>query len=414
MDNTQAKLRASFDKYIMSLTEIGKGKEPPASGPDRPPEGERIRQLSSGTTGRIQQWEGIRKNFPNSEGSEWLWRYTLIICMKMEAWWNSLRIPDDLREGLITQGCQMDQIAVDGAKIRVSDNCQGERHPSLWNQKGKKILYEGRASEDRSLSICRELVMQMLLSFGITSTDTRHRDRIKEQSPCNKLYRSLKEWGGEEFTRCVMKDWFMNMKGGEGKGVSNYFSGVDLYEILSEVVYGTGKGDKNFVCVFQGEDGRALNPGEEPYKLELATSSPDSEEGSLSTLAGENYQRIAKELGITLPAVEGGVTDGETVNLQGGTAPQVKDLRTGKEFSELLDKEAKAGERESSPVQDGGDDQQHGDLVSVVFKGVGGGIVGLLGLLGTLYGYSRVFSLRKRSRKDLPRGAGIIRHVSYR
>ncbi|EUD64454.1 hypothetical protein C922_05168 [Plasmodium inui San Antonio 1] len=414
MENAKRKLSVSFEKYILSLAESGSCGQSGLSDAGGSNIGMRLRDLRRGGSGKIEKWGGLEKNYPKSKGAHWLWAYTLIICMRLEEWWNRLQISESQEIDSVKEGCGVDRITVQEGGIKVSEPCGSRRESSTWEGKGRKRDYNRGASEDRSLSICRELVMQILLSFDITSTDNRERDKLTSRNPCQELYRSLREWGGEEVAACVMRDWFMHMGGGKKEGVSDYFQGFDLYEILSEVVYGKGKGDKVFACVLDNSTGDLSQKKTQTYTLKLRGTDDGEHDGHLTTLEVEDYKKIAIQMGIELEKL-GAQSPSLKPASSATTKPEGKaHANTREAFSSLLDQESRLGEHPGNDFNSGKKGAAEANLFSGVAKGLGGGILGVLGLLGSIYGYYRISSVKASAGKGSRRAKWVSRHVPYR
>ncbi|EUD64493.1 hypothetical protein C922_05133 [Plasmodium inui San Antonio 1] len=395
---TTNKIEVGFRNYLLSLIGSDSGALCSSKGQEYDDPGGRLRFLHCKETSKIEMWEKMKDKATASNNLMGLWKYTVSSCMKIEAWWDNLKNGGH-EGGFYNPGtCSVGHMAVSGGRLNYGQNCVINKNHLTWDSSGNKREFYTNRQEDRSLSICRDIILQMMYYFEIVNTDSSTRSKLSNPNPCQDLYESLVRWGGTQVAEAIMTDWFIGDSSGTPGGISQSLKGIDLYEVMTETVYGDGRGDKSIRCrLAEGleSSGTQASP---KYKTEYDKGmelsecressnkcsgleeilqlgqSPDEEiSGDITSTA-----RIAPENGT------GG--DGTGVSLS-ASAPSY----SGSSFLSSGDEDSNIKRAPKTPPSVSGGSASIG-------WAVGASVGILLGLVSSAYGYYRVFYMRSRRR----------------
>ncbi|EUD64170.1 hypothetical protein C922_05451 [Plasmodium inui San Antonio 1] len=404
----------SFKNYMLSLTNRVTGTLSEIEDVSEEANGRRLGILSKDTDEIIDVWNWFEQGGHDSTAVRRLWEYSLRSCIKLEAWWNNLQ-NKGVSEGRYDQGpCHINEIQVGGGQIGFGTDCQIHKSELAWNQKGSLRHIQGKGQENRSLAICRDLVTQVMLAFEMISSSTQSRDKLKQENPCMRLYRGLVQWGGEAVAHEVMKDWFTgegNCMG--GGGFSSCLKGLDLYEVVSEILYGYQKGDKNISC--------------QKVPKEISDEKTEQEEYRLSGVEGASFSSCAS----------GGQTCEDRLRVHDGEV-ELHDLTTPAELTERSQGRGDpspgfpVGHNSGTSGMSGDSKMRHENEESYDSTGqmlqndvkrvfsdrvplaeVLGGILASLGSVAALYGYYRIYYLGRGRQRKCKSSRGNNMAVTY-
>ncbi|EUD65161.1 hypothetical protein C922_04447 [Plasmodium inui San Antonio 1] len=303
------RLDVPFKNYILSLGSSGRIGRSKDSFSDSGEGEARLEWLSTSGSEEIEKWNKFKELFPEEDKSSSLWQYTLWVCMRLEMWWNTL--PTGAKAGAyqFPENCDIPALGIQQGRLIRDSHCQPTHKVCSWDTKGRTKIFKRSTEEGRGLSICRELVYQVMLSFGVVNTDNRTRDEIKRKNPCMTLYRSLTSWGGKEIAKQIITDWFMSLGEGTQGGLSDSLVGTDLYEVLTEIVYGKGKGDKSFTCEKTTDEGEIERDGLGPFRFRERDTQDGGGGEKLNSLSTQQYrdleERMRKEISAGGAGLEG-------------------------------------------------------------------------------------------------------------
>ncbi|EUD63995.1 hypothetical protein C922_05626 [Plasmodium inui San Antonio 1] len=234
-----------------------------------------------------------------------------------------------------------------------------------WKGLNHKIQLNNNNKRDRTFMACKELVTMLMGYFQMTSSMRRTAQEIKARNPCSKFYKLLKKWGGEGIAQQIMKTWFLEQSQRTGQQSYQLLEGKDVYEVISEFLYGEDAGDKEIYCKQSTTRIEATQEEQVDYETEVAGT---EQIGQCKDEQASCLQEMAKVL--------------ESI---------------GEELEkERPDTGSRGSETTNNPKQDESSASEGGsDGSGLIAQLLGAGVGVLMALLGA-YGYYRIFYSGKK------------------
>ncbi|EUD64051.1 hypothetical protein C922_05567 [Plasmodium inui San Antonio 1] len=339
-----------------------------------------------------------------------IWRYSRAICRGMERWGRNLRSvgirPPKYEEGKCSPG----GTGYGGSRQVRGQQCKFEKNLLKWDHlsQQQQLLY--KEQNHRSLSACMDIVTQIMGAFDMTSTKMREVEDVRKKSPCQLLYKSLVRWGGDRNASRIMEEWFISSEKTEEGNRYFTLTGRDLYEIISEFLYGDDAGDKALGCEKEMGHSRNGQEGEVTYntttqsqrtlgncQLDQDTCWAHLEDVKSSLSLDENPDLSSTEQPTSGAHEKLGM---DSDNLENGGKQRDLD-KPGSPTSSMQQRSQGEGYK---TTQSGGSGLD--SLGSII-----GGVVTIVLGGAALYGYYRIFPARRRKGLLRKRGGSIILRI---
>ncbi|EUD64125.1 hypothetical protein C922_05496 [Plasmodium inui San Antonio 1] len=226
----------------------------------------RLRSQTNSSPTILTRWQGINEAFEGQEAKvESVWKYSSGVCMGLDVWgWNLTRT----EEGIITYesgNCTPGATGYGRGTGGRTQACQGSAGDLQWSHFKGQREYKDNNRYQREFFACRELVTILLGVFGMTNTGARDASQVAKGNPCGKFYDIVKKWGGVQIANQIMDDWFLDQGNSPPRSRLFGLKVGDLYERISEFLYGDDKGDKALYCTYNFDEGSGQSLGHRKY-----------------------------------------------------------------------------------------------------------------------------------------------------
>ncbi|EUD64224.1 hypothetical protein C922_05390 [Plasmodium inui San Antonio 1] len=204
------------------------------------------------------------------------------ICVWLEAWISTLSKERGKQGEVIFRGnCTYDKFIEGIERGNLSKECIFEKGKLAWIDHRSRSSLSMAQDYQRGLKSCMEIVTLILVTAGLTSTAaTKNYYNKRKSDLCQDIYEKLAEWGGKNLAKRIMKDWFTQAQNNGSGGRIFQLSGRDVYEIITEGIFGVSSGDKSLRCDLQEETSNREADTVEKYSTSLSedTIVPSGEE----------------------------------------------------------------------------------------------------------------------------------------
>ncbi|EUD64466.1 hypothetical protein C922_05154 [Plasmodium inui San Antonio 1] len=351
----------------------------------------RLNQQPQKSTEEIKSWNRRESQSGEEEDRSPLWEFSRSLCVGLEIWGGNLRQRSGQGNVYGMGQCTPGRTGYGQTGDYRRSGCVVDASTLSWGSLGgrQKLFYS--QGTHRTLAICMDIVSMIIRIFKLRKQERQKRETLDKANACDTFYRELSDWGGPLVARKIMKQWFVG--GNEDPGVTADFtlSGRDLYEIISEFMFGDGRGDKGLICDYVSTLLQSRKQKEEAYTTRWGT---DATVSSCKTGEGLCDRPLLPAIPSEEPSVEmnsNGALNGE--RSEGFNKGVAAGTGSGPQGAGQALNPAPQGK--DGAVYDGAISSHEAEALVGSVHGMGavvGGIVALLMMGGSIYGYYRIAS----------------------
>ncbi|EUD64460.1 hypothetical protein C922_05148 [Plasmodium inui San Antonio 1] len=217
---------------------------------------------------RVGDWEG--ENIPGSWDTwmtGYLSRMSRNICIMAELWITGLDLKYQGGSRVLGGTCSYPDFRQFMKQGGGGSQCEVQVQKSHWIQLMTTPELNMKQENQKELQLCMEIVKILMLTLQIKRKHSKlNVDSDSQQEICEKAYRELKDWGGEELALRIMSAWFITDDWPKAYKEELPLAGRDMFEIITEEIMGLDSGIKGLTCKYIGEQQKPGASGIVPVK----------------------------------------------------------------------------------------------------------------------------------------------------
>ncbi|EUD64484.1 hypothetical protein C922_05124 [Plasmodium inui San Antonio 1] len=249
--------------YFNNLLSSSEKKE--AGGPPQPHQkrGYYLSKQHKGGEEHMERWKYLHEAYKGSEQAlEKVWNFSAGVCLGLEMIGAHMDRISSRPERYRWGECTVSRTGRGAARSQHSKECHKPSGHFHWSGLTYTSRLKNNNERDRTFLACREVVTMLMGYFQMTNTGERKASVIKESNPCSKFYEQLRKWGGMTLAEKIMDTWFVDQSKGTAGQSHELLGEKDVYEVITEFLYGENSGDKEIYCTKNGRH-QELGAGEQ-------------------------------------------------------------------------------------------------------------------------------------------------------